>query len=128
MKSLKKLTTLLVVDAIEPALDSYCALGYSVAVRVPETGALGFVILQGPTADTAELMLQTRASLAQDLPLVAKKKPSFLLYADVVSLAEARRALGAAKVLVEERTTFYGARESWVELPEGTILGLSTHE
>jgi len=127
MKSLKKLTTLLVVDAIEPALDSYRALGYSVTVRVPDTGTLGFVILRGPTPDAAELMLQTRASLSEDLPAVAQTKPSFLLYADVTSLAEARRALSAAKVLVEERTTFYGATETWLELPEGTIVGLSTH-
>jgi hypothetical protein len=72
-------------------------------------------------------MMQTRASLAEDLPMVAKKKPSFLLYADVDSLAKARRGLDGAKVLVEERTTFYGATESWVELPEGTILGLAKH-
>jgi hypothetical protein len=127
VKFLKKLTTLLVVETIEPALESYEALGYSVEVRVPESGTLGFVILRGPAPQAAELMLQTRASLAEDLPDVAKKKPPFLLYADVESLAKARRALSGAKPLVEERTTFYGATESWVELPEGTILGLAEH-
>lgn len=127
MKSLKKMTTLLVVDQIEPCLPSWQALGYSLTVRVPETGKLGFVILKGPRPEAAELMLQTRASLSEDLPLVADKKPAFLLYADVGSLEAARGALPAAKVLVEERTTFYGATESWLELPDGTILGLAQH-
>lgn len=128
MKSLKKLSTLLVVDEIEPALENYRALGYTLELRVPETGTLGFVILRGPTPEAAELMMQTRASLAEDLPIVAKKKPSFLLYADVDSLAKARRGLTGVKVLVEERKTFYGATESWLELPEGTILGLAKHD
>jgi hypothetical protein len=128
VKSLKKLSTLLVVDEIEPALENYRALGYTLELRVPETGTLGFVILRGPTPEAAELMMQTRASLAEDLPIVAKKKPSFLLYADVDSLAKARRGLTGVKVLVEERKTFYGATESWLELPEGTILGLAKHD
>jgi hypothetical protein len=127
VKSLKKITTLLVVDQIEACLPSWQALGYSLTVRVPETGKLDFAILKGPSSGAAELMLQTRASLGEDLPLVAKKKPAFLLYADVDSLEPARRALPEAKVLVEERTTFYGATESWLELPGGTILGLSQH-
>lgn len=128
MKSLKKLTTLLVVDQIEASLPSFQALGYSLQIRVPEAGEMGFAILQGPSPGAAELMLQTRASLAEDLPMVAKNKPSFLLYADVDSLKKARAALEGVKVLVEERTTFYGATESWVELPGGTILGLAKHD
>jgi hypothetical protein len=50
-----------------------------------------------------------------------------VLYADVDSLAKARNALKGAEILVEERTTFYGATESWLELPGGAILGLSKH-
>jgi hypothetical protein len=125
MKNLTKLTTLLVVDQIESALPAWEALGYSVGVRVPESGVLGFVILKGP--NDSDLMMQTRASLSEDLPVVARKKPSFLLYADVTKLAKARESLDKAKVLVEERTTFYGARESWLELENGVILGLSEH-
>ena len=43
-QTLKKLTTLLVVDAIEPCLASWEKLGYDVTVRVPDKGPLGFVI------------------------------------------------------------------------------------
>jgi len=41
----KKLTTLLVVDRIEPCLTAWHALGYEVTVRVPDEGPLGFAIL-----------------------------------------------------------------------------------
>lgn len=123
--NLKKLTTLLVVDAIEPCLPSWEALGYRVTVRIPEKGPVGFVILKG---SPGELMLQTRASLKDDLPIVSKSKPEVLLYADVPSIAAAKRALPTAKVLVAERKTFYGATEAWVELPGGTILGLAEHQ
>jgi hypothetical protein len=119
---LEKLTALLVVDAIEPCLETWKKLGYQVGVRVPETGTLGFVILSGPSG---ELMLQTRASLAEDLPALAKKKPSHLLYGDVASLSAAEKSLVHARVLVPRRKTFYGANETWFELEDGMILGLA---
>ena len=121
---LTKLTTLLVVDSIEPCLDTWHALGYAITVRVPEAGPLGFTLLSGPAG---ELMLQTRASLAEDLPAVHAKKPSHLLYGDVASLKAAAQALSHAKLLVPERKTFYGANEIWFELSDGMILGLAEH-
>ncbi|MEO7033277.1 MAG: hypothetical protein ABI548_05415 [Polyangiaceae bacterium] len=123
---LTKLTTLLVVDAIEPCLNTWQALGYAITVRVPEEGPLGFTILSGPAG---ELMLQTRSSLAEDLPAVHAKQPSHLLYGDVASLETATKAALAsnAKVLVPQRKTFYGADEIWFELTDGMILGLAEH-
>jgi hypothetical protein len=124
MATLNKLTSVVIVDAIEPALPSYEALGYKVNVRVPESGTLGFVIMAGPAG---ELMLQTRASLTEDLPEIAKRAPSHLLYGDVRSLDATKRALRDAKVLIKQRKTFYGATESWLELPGPTFLGLAEH-
>ena len=124
ISGLKKLTTLLVVEHIADQLGYWEQLGYRVSVRVPETGDPGFAIL---VAKSGELMLQTRASLRDDLPDVAKRKPSFLLYADVDSLADARRSLETATVIVAQRKTFYGATEAWLELADGVILGLATH-
>ena len=121
---LEKLTTLLVVDAIEPCLPTWKKLGYEVTVRVPESGELGFVILHG---NAGELMLQTKASLGEDMSAVAKKKPSHLLYGDVASLDRAEKALAGAKIIVPRRKTFYGANEIWFELENGVILGLSEH-
>jgi hypothetical protein len=122
---LKKLTTLLVVEAIEPCLGTWNKLGYQVIVRVPEEGPLGFAILR--SASSGELMLQTTASLAEDLPAVAKKKPSHVLYAELASLDSAEKALDGARVLVPRRKTFYGANELWLELADGKILGLAEH-
>jgi hypothetical protein len=122
--TLAKLSTLLVVDAIEPCLPTWQALGYTVTVRVPEAGPAAFSILNGTAG---ELMLQTRASLAEDLPAVADKNPTHLLYADVPSLADAARSLGNATVLVQQRKTFYGAHEIWFLLEGGMILGLAEH-
>ena len=122
---LKKLTTLLVVDAIEPCLETWQALGYEIALRVPDEGTPGFVILAGPSG---ELMLQTRASLEQDLPAVLALRPTHLLYGDVHSLAEAQGSLLGSRVIVPKRKTFYGASEIWFELDSGVILGLAEHE
>lgn len=121
---LTKVTPLLVVDAIEPCLPTWEALGYAITVRVPEAGPLGFVILQ---SSVSELMLQTKDSLKEDLPDVAKRNPSALLYADVASLTEVKAGLKDAEVLVAQRKTFYGATESWLALPGGAILGLAEH-
>jgi hypothetical protein len=121
---LNKLTPILIVDEIEPCLPAWEALGYAPTVRVPDDGAAGFVIL---SAQTGEVMLQTRASLVDDLPAVAELTPTHLLYADVASVAEATKALSGARVLVPRRKTFYGATEAWVELEGGAILGLAEH-
>jgi hypothetical protein len=122
---LDKLTTLLVVDSIEPCLPSWEKLGYAVVARVPEQGVLDFVMLHG---NPGELMLQTRKSMAADLPAIAEKRPTFALYADVASLTAAKRALPDAKVHVSERKTFYGAKEAWLELEGGIFLGLAEHD
>jgi hypothetical protein len=119
---LEKLTPILVVSDIDVCLPTWRALGYEVTVRVPETGKPGFVILVG---EAGELMLQTQASLKEDLPAVAKRKPSHLLYADVPSLVKAKKALAHAEVLVPRRKTFYGANEIWFELADGQILGIA---
>jgi hypothetical protein len=98
--------------------------GFWSTVRVPEDGPLAFTILEGPSG---QVMLQTRASLAEDLPAVAARNPTHLLYGDVASLSAAANAFETASVLVPTRRTFYGAKEIWLELPGGMILGLAEH-
>ena len=82
-----KLTTIVIVDAIEPALAMWTnVLGFEKTVEVPSGDKLGFVIL---VRDRIELMLQTRASIAGDLPMVVETGVTHMLYADVASLDDA---------------------------------------
>jgi hypothetical protein len=117
----KKLTTVVVVEAIEPVLAFWQAMGFEKRDEVPHEGKLGFVILG---KGELELMLQTRDSVRADL---GGEPPALVLYAHVSSLEEARAALGPVEVVIERRTTFYGATESWVRDPAGTLIGLSEH-
>jgi uncharacterized glyoxalase superfamily protein PhnB len=118
--NITKVTPILVVDSIEPCLPFWEGqLGYTRVVEVPHEGALGFVLL---TRAGGEIMLQSRASVAVDLPAVARRTPTTVLYADVASLDEALAATAGATVLVEPRTTFYGAREAAVLDPAGNVV------
>ncbi len=124
---LKKVTPLLIVDRIEPSLPLYEKLGYARTVEVPHAGKLGFVILSGKLG---EIMLQTTASLKDDAADVAARAKGSLLYCDVDSLRAAREAVKAAggcEILIEERETPYGARETWFVDPSGHVIGLAEH-
>jgi hypothetical protein len=124
--NITKVTPVRIVERIEPCLGFWCeGLGYEKRLEVPHGGQLGFVLLGGAAG---EVMLQTRASLADDLPAVAARKPDMVLFVEVVSLVEAREASKAGagtKVLVAERTTSYGMRETVVVDPQGTIVILA---
>ena len=117
-----KATPLMVVDAIEPALPFWAALGYAKTVEVPHGDTIGFVILVN---GERELMLQTRGSLGDDLGLATQ--PAFAMYLDVDSHTEARDACGPSRVLIADRTTPYGAKESWVLDPAGNLVGFASH-
>jgi hypothetical protein len=110
--NITKVTPVRIVDAVEPCLPFWRdALGYAVRAEVPHEKALGFVLLENAAG---EVMLQSKASLAGDLPVVAKLRPDSVLFVEVRSLEAARKAARGCKVLVADRTTFYGMRETVV--------------
>lgn len=116
-------TPLHIVDAIEPALPFWTErLGYTVVASVPHEDALGFALL---VRDGSQIMLQTRKSVAADVPAMASERSA--LYVDVASLAEATAAVQGAEIVLPERTTFYGAKELWIRDPAGIVIGLSEH-
>lgn len=124
--NVKKVTPLLVVDRIEPILGFYEKLGYTAVISVPHEDHLGFVLL---AQDIGQIMLQTRSSLAADLPAVSRTGVSSLLYVDVESLDAALVAVaGKSEILVPTRTTFYGAREAFVRESSGQIVGFAEEE
>lgn len=119
---MQSLTPILIVDAIEPCLDFWTRLGFAVIVEVPEAGVLGFVILKnGPV----EVMYQTRASVAKDVPSMTDFPSSNILYIHVINIDEVIVAVAGAPVLIPKRTTFYGATEYSVREPGGNAVSFS---
>lgn len=117
---MKKLTPVLVVDAIEPQLEFWCKrLGFQAVAEVPHGNVLGFVILNhGPV----ELMIQSRASVAEDNPAAAQRASHVALFLEVEELDSIRKALAGLPLVFDGRTTFYGSRETCVHDPAGNVV------
>ena len=121
---IQKATPLLRVERIEPSLGFWVdRLGFQKVVEVMEGNSLGFVIL---TKGHVEIMLQSRESLAKDLPMlsVGALVPS-VVYLGVTDLAEIAAKLNHAEIVVPKRTTYYGMDEIWVREPGGHIVGIA---
>jgi uncharacterized glyoxalase superfamily protein PhnB len=115
----------LVVDDIAACLAFWVdRLGFEKIVEVPHGEGVGFVILK---SGDAELMLQSRASMADDVPPVAPGAHRAVLYVDVPDLAPIRKALAGWPEVVPERTTFYGATELIVTDPAGHVVFFAAH-
>lgn len=122
---MKKITTNLIVDSVEACLPFWVhRLGFQKTVEVPHDGQIGFVILQ---KDTVEVMLQSRASLAGDVAVLAAEPSRAVLYIEVADLAPVRTALADWPHVIPERTTFYGTREIIVRDPAGNVVFFSMH-
>lgn len=117
---IERVTPILVVDRIEPALDLWCEkLGFQKLAEVPHGKSLGFVLLAN---GDHQIMMQTRASLEDDLPAVKKAIQNAFLYVDVDSLDAAQKACAGAELLVPPRETFYGKREFAVKDASGQVI------
>ena len=116
--SLRKITAVLPVAAIEPSLPFWEAVGLTRTVEVPHGDVLGFVILAGRDL---EVMLQTHASIADDMPSLAeasRQGPTFL-FIEVDNIDAVERALAGREQAFARRTTFYGATEVGYREPGG---------
>jgi uncharacterized glyoxalase superfamily protein PhnB len=123
---MNKLTPNLIVESIEACLPFWVdRLGFEKVTEVPDGERLGFAILR---RGALELMLQTRASLAKDVPPIADGSHRAVLYIQVDDLAGIGTALEGWPRVVPERTTFYGAREIIVRDPEGHVVFVASHE
>jgi len=72
-----------------------------------------------------EVMYQTRASAAKDVPAMADFPSSSILYIHVTKIDEVIAAVADAPVLIPKRTTFYGATEYAVREPGGSAVSFS---
>ena len=126
--SVRKLSPVLFVDAIEPCLPFWIdRLGFEKTVEVPEENALGFVLL---VKDGVEIMYQSWASVRKDVPAVAEGSDAggrrsmalFIEVADVAAVEKAVRGAPGIDVVVPRRKTFYGTDEIGVREPGGNVV------
>ena len=121
-------TPIQVVDAIEPNLDFWeKKLGFARIAEVPPGGKqLDFVILE---KDGLGVMLQTRKSIADDLPSGASaddfKHNTTVMYMEVDSLEEAMRGLEGAPIVMKPVDRPYGMREMVVKDPSGYFVSFA---
>ena len=128
---MKKLTPIMIVDAIEPCLPFWTEnLGFEVTATVPHGDAIGFAMLQ---KGGVELMYQSQASVDADLGESGAPeglgtelaRSTSTLFIEVEDLDDVIAALGDTDVLVPRRQTFYGMDEIFVRPPCGTLIGFA---
>jgi uncharacterized glyoxalase superfamily protein PhnB len=126
MAGVQSITANLIVESIEDCLPFWVdRLGFRETARVPHEDRIGFVIL---VHGDVELMLQSRASLAADVPPAAEGSFRSSLYVRVEDLEPIREALRGWPTVVPERSTFYGAREIIVKDPAGNVVAFAARE
>ncbi|HKW39921.1 MAG TPA: hypothetical protein VJN39_01605 [Gemmatimonadales bacterium] len=115
----KKLTPVLMVDAIEPCLEFWIKrLGWTQIAAVPEGDRLGFVIL---AKDSVELMYQTWASVEKDFGRAVPRPrgASVGLFLEVSDIGAIEAQIKGLPRAVERRRTSYGMDEVGVLEPGG---------
>ncbi len=116
--NVKRITPVLFVKEIETVLPFWLEkLEFTKTIEVPHGNKIGFVALQ---KGNTEVMYQSYASVAEDIPLIAEtqKGPTFL-YIEVDDLDAVLTALKDSKIVQPERTAFYGMREVGFQEPGG---------
>jgi hypothetical protein len=117
---LKRITPILLVDEIEPCIPFWEALGFDKMADVEHEGRLGFVILE---KSGLEIMYQTRASVAADIPSLGDAPGGgTFLFLEVMDLDATIEAIEGAPIVVPRRKTFYGMEEIGVREPGGNAI------
>lgn len=120
----RRLTPVLVVNAIEPVLPFWAKLGAVPTIEVPHGEALGFAQL---SLGATEVMYQTVASVAGEftpatLGLIGPLPRVTSLFVEVASLADVEARLAGERVFQPRRQTFYGSRETGFLDPAGNPI------
>lgn len=120
-----KLTPVLIVDSVEACLPFYELLGFSVTATVPEGEHIGFVILQN---GSVELMLQSRASVANDVPGLAAPEMQYrsALFCEIADVHAMIPKVAHIPSSFPLRRTFYGTEEIGLFDPAGNSVVLAS--
>ena len=122
---ISKLTPNLIVPDVGEAQKFYESLGFVTVVTVPDDGPPHFAIL---VCGAVELMLQSQANIAEDLPgaVSGDVGASVVLYMEVADVEAVHATLeGSSEIVMPLRSTFYGMREFYVRDPHGYVLGFA---
>ncbi len=124
--TLKQLTPVLIVDAVEPCIKFWTdRLGFEITNKVPDPdGKLIFASVQkGPV----EIMYQTRTSVISEQPSAAGDLTghSVALFITVDDLDAVEKSLAGAPVVKPRHETFYGSTEIYVREPGGNTVGFA---
>ena len=121
---MQRLTPVMMVDAIEPVLSFWVdKLGFQKTTEVPYGDHLGFVILE---RDEVQVMYQTKASVAADVPpLATSPQKGTFLFMEVENLNAVEKALAGVTPVVPRRKTFYGSEELIVREPGGNVINFA---
>ena len=119
--ALKKVTSVLYVEEIEPCLDLWVnRLGFKKTIEVPEGSKLGFV---GLSKGKFEVMYQTLESVAKDVPAFASRPSGGTnLFIEVEDIDAIEQAMAGIPLAVPRRKTFYGSTEIGVKDPGGNVV------
>lgn len=123
---LKQLTPVLVVDRVEPCVAFWVErLGFVAENQVP--GPDGMLVFASLKAGGIEVMYQTRASVAADLPGLAGEVPgtSAVLFITVENLDAVEQAVAGAPIVKPRHQTFYGSTELYIREPGGHMVGFA---
>jgi uncharacterized glyoxalase superfamily protein PhnB len=122
----KKLTPVIFVEEVEPCIAFWVErLGFTLTMEVPHGDRTGFAAV---ASGDVEIMYQSRASIAADVPALAEgafARTGSALFVEVESLDGALPRLDGVEVVVPERKTFYGAREIFVRAPCAPVIGFA---
>lgn len=124
--SLKQLTPVLIVDAVEPCLKFWIdRLGFAVTNEVP--GADGKLVFASVQLGPIEIMYQTRSSVEDERPGAARDLMghSVALFITVEDLDKVEKCLEGVTVVKPRHQTFYGSTELYVREPGGNTVGFA---
>lgn len=117
-----KVSAILTMDRIEESVQFWTArAGFDLTVSVPQGEAMGFAILQ---KGNAEVMLQSNASVAEDLPMLAEyaRTAKACLFVEVDDFEGMVQKLEGVPVAFPVRQTPYGMTEIGVFEPGGHLV------
>ncbi len=122
---LKDFTANLMVNDVNKTIEFYKQLGFELIASVPEEGQFNWAMIG---RDGINMMLQTRQSLVEELPLLAERpiKAGLTFYIRVENMEAFRASLPeSVTILKDVFTTFYSTKEIIIEDCNGYILAFA---